>query len=53
MSNITAAMVKSVSEQTAAGLMDCKAALDATGGDVERAVDWLHKKGFSQNRTGG
>ena len=48
MSNITAAMVKDLREQTGAGMMDCKAALTETGGDIEAAVDWLRKKGLSK-----
>ncbi|MDQ0393229.1 translation elongation factor Ts [Labrys monachus] len=48
MSNITAAMVKDLREQTGAGMMDCKAALTETAGDLEAAVDWLRKKGLSK-----
>ena len=48
MSNITAAMVKDLREKTGAGMMDCKAALTETAGDVEAAVDWLRKKGLSK-----
>jgi elongation factor Ts len=48
MSNITAAMVKDLREQTGAGMMDCKAALTETQGDIEAAVDWLRKKGLSK-----
>ena len=38
---ITATMVKDLREKTGAGMMDCKAALDETSGDMEAAVDWL------------
>ena len=48
MANITAAMVKELREKTGAGMMDCKAALGETGGDMEAAVDWLRKKGLSK-----
>jgi elongation factor Ts len=48
MSNITAAMVKELREKTGAGMMDCKAALGETGGDIEAAVDWLRKKGLAK-----
>jgi elongation factor Ts len=48
MAEITAAMVKDLREKTGAGMMDCKAALAATGGDVEAAIDWLRKKGLSK-----
>jgi elongation factor Ts len=48
MANITAAMVKDLRETTGAGMMDCKAALTETNGDVQAAVDWLRKKGLSK-----
>ncbi|MBX6425850.1 MAG: elongation factor Ts [Variibacter sp.] len=48
MANITASMVKELREKTGAGMMDCKAALNETGGDMESAVDWLRKKGFAK-----
>jgi elongation factor Ts len=48
MANITAQMVKDLREATGAGMMDCKAALTETNGDVEAAVDWLRKKGLSK-----
>jgi len=47
MAQITAALVKSLREQSGAGMMDCKKALAETDGDVEAAVDWLRKKGLS------
>lgn len=48
MASISAAMVKDLREKTGAGMMDCKAALTETSGDVEAAVDWLRKKGLSK-----
>jgi elongation factor Ts len=48
MPGITAAMVKELRDMTGAGMMDCKAALAETGGDMEAAVDWLRKKGLSK-----
>src|SRR5689334_7287003 len=48
MANISAAMVKDLRETTGAGMMDCKAALEATSGDPEAAVDWLRKKGIAK-----
>lgn len=48
MANITAQMVKELREKTGAGMMDCKAALNETGGDMEKAVDWLRKKGLAK-----
>jgi elongation factor Ts len=46
--SISAAQVKELRELTGAGMMDCKAALAETGGDMEAAVDWLRKKGISK-----
>jgi len=48
MANITASQVKELRESTGAGMMDCKTALNETGGDMEAAVDWLRKKGLSK-----
>ena len=48
MATITAALVKDLREKTGAGMMDCKAALSETDGDIEAAVDWLRKKGLSK-----
>jgi elongation factor Ts len=48
MANISANMVKDLREKTGAGMMDCKAALEATSGDPEAAVDWLRKKGIAK-----
>jgi len=46
--NVSASMVKELRDQTGAGMMDCKAALRETGGNLEAAVDWLRKKGLSK-----
>jgi elongation factor Ts len=46
--NITASMVKELRDKTGAGMMDCKAALNETGGDLEAAVDWLRTKGLAK-----
>src|SRR5450631_1349760 len=48
MATITAAMVKELRESTGAGMMDCKAALTETSGDMQEAQDWLRKKGLSK-----
>jgi elongation factor Ts len=48
MANVSATMVKELRDQTGAGMMDCKAALSETGGNLEAAVDWLRKKGLSK-----
>ena len=47
MAEITASLVKDLREKTGAGMMDCKKALGETGGDLEKAVDWLRTKGLS------
>ena len=39
--------VKSLRERTGAGIMDCKRALEESGGDVDQAVAWLREKGLS------
>lgn len=44
---ITSQMVKDLREKTGAGMMDCKKALEATGGDFDRAVDFLREKGLA------
>jgi len=48
MATITAAMVKDLRESTGAGMMDCKAALTESDGDMQAAQDWLRKKGMSK-----
>ncbi|MBI2222880.1 MAG: translation elongation factor Ts [Acidobacteria bacterium] len=45
---ITADLVRQLRERTGAGMMDCKAALAETGGDMEKAVDVLRKRGLAQ-----
>lgn len=48
MADITASMVKELRETTGAGMMDCKAALKETDGDMEAAIDWLRTKGLAK-----
>ncbi|HOQ08671.1 MAG TPA: translation elongation factor Ts [Syntrophomonadaceae bacterium] len=45
---ITAQMVKELRERTGAGMLDCKKALEATGGDIEKAIDELRTKGLAK-----
>ena len=45
---ITAGMVKELRDQTGAGMMDCKAALTETSGEMEAAIDWLRTKGLAK-----
>jgi elongation factor Ts len=47
MSDISAAMVKELREKSGAGIMDCKAALGECDGDLEKAIDFLRKKGIA------
>jgi elongation factor Ts len=44
---ITAEMVKQLRDKTGAGMMDCKSALAEAGGDLEKAVEILRKKGIA------
>jgi elongation factor Ts len=48
MAQITAALVKELREKTSAGMMDCKKALNETGGDLNAAADWLRTKGIAK-----
>ncbi len=47
MAEITASLVKELREKTGAGMMDCKKALAETGGDLDKAVDFLRTKGLA------
>lgn len=47
MSEITAGAVNELRKKTGAGMMDCKKALTETAGDIEKAVDFLRKKGLA------
>lgn len=47
MADISAAMVKALREKSGAGIMDCKEALASCDGDMEKAVDFLRKKGLA------
>jgi elongation factor Ts len=48
MADVTPKMVKELRDRTGAGMMDCKAALTETNGDMEGAVDLLRKKGLAK-----
>src|SRR5688572_21011392 len=39
--------IKELRERTGAGMMDCKKALEANGGDIDKAIDWLRAKGIA------
>ena len=47
MAAVTSEMVKDLRAKTGAGMMDCKKALDASGGDLEKAKAWLKEKGLA------
>lgn len=45
---ISAKLVKELREKTGAGMMDCKKALEACDGDLEKSFDWLREKGIAK-----
>ena len=47
MANITAKLVKDLRDKTGAGMMDCKKALNETDGNLDKAIEWLRKKGIA------
>ncbi|QZZ21380.1 translation elongation factor Ts [Leptothermofonsia sichuanensis E412] len=47
MAEITAKLVSELRQKTGAGMMDCKKALTENGGDLEKATEWLRKKGIA------
>jgi elongation factor Ts len=47
MANISAQMVKDLRQETGAGVLDCKQALEMHGGDFEKAAAWLREKGIA------
>lgn len=47
MTQITADQIKNLRESTGAGMLDCRKALTENAGDMDKAVDWLRKKGLS------
>ena len=47
MGNITAKLVKDLRDKTGAGMMDCKKALNETDGNIDKALEWLRKKGIA------
>jgi elongation factor Ts len=53
MAEISATMVKDLRERTGAGMMDCKKALAESGGDFEKAQEYLRKKGISRAESKG
>ncbi|HZH82944.1 MAG TPA: elongation factor Ts, partial [Phototrophicaceae bacterium] len=44
---ISASAVKELRDKTGAGMMDCKKALGESGGDLQRAIDYLRQKGLA------
>ena len=45
---IKASDVKELREKTGAGMLDCKKALEANNGDMEKSIDWLREKGIAK-----
>lgn len=52
MADISAKLVKELRDKTSVGMMDCKKALVANEGDIEKAVEWLRKKGLASTGPG-
>jgi len=54
MAEITSDMIKALRETTQAGMVDCKKALQETGGDMQKAIEFLRKKrtGFRRQKNG-
>src|SRR5215475_2938005 len=48
MAEVTATLIKDLRERTGAGMSDCKKALTEVGGDMEKAIDYLRKKGLAK-----
>ncbi|MDR2180899.1 MAG: translation elongation factor Ts [Synergistaceae bacterium] len=48
MAEIAANIVKELRERTGSGMMDCKTALAETGGNIEKAIDYLREKGLAK-----
>ena len=48
---ITAAMVKDLRQRTGIGMMECKKALEESGGDIDKAINILRKKGYSRAKN--
>lgn len=46
--SISAKDIAALREKTGAGMLDCKKALDESGGDMEKAIDWLRKRGAAK-----
>ena len=45
----SASDVKNLRERTGAGMMDCKKALEANEGNIDKAIDWLREKGIAKS----
>jgi len=51
--SITTTQIKELREKTGVGIMDCKAALNESGGDIEKAIEYLRKKGIATAKKRG
>ena len=47
MADVSAKLVKELRDKTGAGMMDCKKALSESGGDADKAIEWLRQKGIA------
>jgi elongation factor Ts len=50
---ITTSQIKELREKTGVGIMDCKAALNESGGDIEKSIEYLRKKGIATAKKRG
>lgn len=50
---VSASLIKELREKTGVGIMDCKKALQETNGDIEKAIDFLRKKGIATAKKRG
>ena len=50
---ITTSQIKELREKTGVGIMDCKAAINESGGDIEKAIEYLRKKGIATAKKRG
>ena len=50
---ISASAIKNLREKTGVGIMDCKKALQESEGDIEKAIDYLRKKGIATAKKKG
>ena len=45
--SLSSSVIKELREKSGAGMLDCKKALEESNGDIEKAIEWLRKKGIN------